>query len=116
MTPTSAAIRANRWAQLWLGVVCMILIANLQYAWTLFVNPMHQARGWSLGEIQFAFAVFIALETWITPLVGWLVDRIGPRLGPPLLIGSGGVLVAIAWIINARAETIGMLYLGAAPG
>lgn len=55
--------RANRWSQLWLGVVCMILIANLQYAWTLFVNPMQQARGWSLAEIQLAFSIFVATET-----------------------------------------------------
>ena len=42
----------NRWVQLWLGVLCMGLIANLQYAWTLFVNPIHQAHGWSIAEIQ----------------------------------------------------------------
>ena len=40
------------------------LIANLQYGWTLFVNPMHQAHGWSLAEIQLAFAIFTATETW----------------------------------------------------
>src|SRR4051812_21522493 len=108
------ATRANRWTQLWLGVVCMVMIANLQYAWTLFVEPMHQARGWSLGEIQFAFSIFIALETWVTPLDGWIVDRLGPRKGPPIMIGVGGVLVAIAWIINSYAESIEMLYLGAA--
>ncbi|MBV9775442.1 MAG: oxalate/formate MFS antiporter, partial [Acetobacteraceae bacterium] len=67
--PGSAA-SANRRTQLWLGVVCMILIANLQYAWTLFVSPMHQAHGWSLRDIQFAFAIFIATETWLTPLAG----------------------------------------------
>jgi MFS transporter, OFA family, oxalate/formate antiporter len=114
MTPSSAAIRANRWAQLWLGVICMVLIANLQYAWTLFVDPMHQARGWSLAQIQFAFSIFIALETWITPLDGWIVDKLGPRLGPPLMIGIGGILVAVAWVINSYAQNIEMLYLGAA--
>src|SRR4051794_14390172 len=108
------ATRANRWTQLWLGVVCMVMIANLQYAWTLFVEPMHQARGWSLGEIQFAFSIFVALETWITPLSGWIVDRLRPHIGPPLMIASGGVLVAVAWVINSYAESIEMLYAGAA--
>ncbi len=92
----------------------MILIANLQYAWTLFVNPMHQARGWSIAEIQIAFSIFIATETWLTPVEGWIVDRLGPRRGPPLMIGFGGVLVATAWIINAYADSLGMLYAGAA--
>ena len=71
----SAVARANRWSQLWLGMVCMILIANLQYAWTLFVNPLHQAHGWSIADIQIAFAIFIATETWLTPVAGWVVDN-----------------------------------------
>ena len=79
---------ANRWSQLWLGIVCMILIANLQYAWTLFVNPMNKAHGWSIADIQIAFAIFIATETWLTPVAGWVVDSLGPRRGPPLTIAS----------------------------
>jgi OFA family oxalate/formate antiporter-like MFS transporter len=107
-------LRANRWSQLWLGVVCMVLIANLQYAWTLFVNPMHAAHGWAVKDIQFAFAIFIATETWLTPIHGWLVDWLGPRRGPPLLIGFGGVMVAVAWVLNSYATTLDALYVGAA--
>jgi OFA family oxalate/formate antiporter-like MFS transporter len=111
--PTVAA-RANRWSQLWLGVVCMVLIANLQYGWTLFVNPMNKAHGWSLGAIQVAFTIFIATETWLTPLAGWIVDRLGPRRGPPIMVGAGGVLVGIAWVVNAYADSLTVLYIGAA--
>ena len=111
--PGSAA-SANRWTQLWLGVVCMILIANLQYAWTLFVSPMHQAHGWSLRDIQFAFAIFIATETWLTPLAGWAVDSLGPRRGPPAAIAVGAVLVGAGWVIDSLAASIGAIYWGAA--
>jgi len=111
--PTVAA-RANRWSQLWLGVVCMVLIANLQYGWTLFVNPMSKTHGWSIGAIQVAFSIFIATETWLTPLEGWIVDRLGPRRGPPLMIAFGGFLVGVAWIINAYAGSLTVLYIGAA--
>ncbi len=72
----------NRWVQLWLGVLCMVLIANLQYAWTLFVNPIHQAHGWSIAEIQVAFSIFIATETWLTPIEGYIVDHLGPTHRP----------------------------------
>ena len=105
---------SNRWMHLWLGVLCMVLIANLQYAWTLFVNPMHQAHGWSIAEIQVAFSIFIATETWLTPIEGYIVDRMGPRSGPRAMIMFGGLLVGIAWVINAYANSLGMLYLGAA--
>jgi OFA family oxalate/formate antiporter-like MFS transporter len=92
----------------------MALIANLQYAWTLFVDPMHLARGWTLAEIQWAFSIFIATETWLTPLAGAMVDRLGPRLGPRLAIAAGAVLVGAGWTANAFAESLAVLYIGAA--
>ena len=69
----------GRWWQLILGVICMSMIANLQYGWTLFVNPIHDAHGWTLSAIQVAFTVFVLVETWLVPIEGYLVDRIGPR-------------------------------------
>ena len=104
----------GRWLQLWLGVLCMALIANLQYAWTLFVDPIHAAHGWSLAEIQWAFSIFIATETWLTPAAGEIVDRLGPSRGPGLAIAVGGVLVGLGWVINAFADSLALLYAGAA--
>ena len=92
----------------------MALIANLQYAWTLFVEPIQHARGWSLTEIQWAFSIFIATETWFTPAAGALVDRLGPRLGPRLSIAAGGLMVGIGWVINAHADSLVWLYAGSA--
>jgi OFA family oxalate/formate antiporter-like MFS transporter len=105
---------AGRWAQLWLGVLCMMLIANLQYAWTLFVGPIRDAHGWSLADIQWAFTIFIATETWITPFAGYAVDHIGPRRGPKLMILFGGLGVGLGWILNAYADSLMLLYAGAA--
>src|SRR5579859_6726552 len=109
----AAATTSTRWVQLIVCVLCMVLIANLQYGWTYFVNPINKAHGWSLASIQFAFSVFIALETWLTPIEGWIVDNLGVRTGPKLVVAVGGILVAIGWIVNSRAETREMLYLGA---
>jgi OFA family oxalate/formate antiporter-like MFS transporter len=94
----------------------MVLIANLQYGWTLFVNPISQAHGWSLASVQFAFSIFIALETWLTPIEGWIVDSLGPRRGPKLVIAFGGLMVGLGWIINSYAQSLEMLYLGAVVG
>jgi OFA family oxalate/formate antiporter-like MFS transporter len=107
---------STRWVQLAIGIACMIMIANLQYGWTLFVEPINKAHGWSLPDIQFAFSLFVALETWLSPLEGWVVDYLGPRRGPKLMVLGGGVLIALAWLINASAESLSALYIGAAVG
>jgi OFA family oxalate/formate antiporter-like MFS transporter len=90
----------------------MALIANLQYGWTLFVNPMHINRGWAVAEIQIAYSIFIALETWLTPIEGWIVDNLGQR-GPKLVMAAGGLMVMIGWGVNSIADSLAMLYLGA---
>jgi MFS transporter, OFA family, oxalate/formate antiporter len=114
MPSDSRMVAADRWSQLWLGLVCMILIANLQYAWTLFVNPMHAANGWSIATIQVAFSIFVATETWLTPIQGWIVDTLGARRGPPLMVAFGGIMVGLAWVLDSYASSLRMLYIAAA--
>src|SRR5579862_7641158 len=103
----------NRWLQLIVAIVCMVMIANLQYGWTLFVQPMNTAYGWSVADIQIAFSLFVALETWLTPIEGWLVDYIGAQNGPRWMVAFGGVFIAIGWIVNSVAASLPMLYFGA---
>jgi len=91
----------------------MVMIANLQYGWTLFVNPINKVHGWSIAEIQLAFSIFIALETWLTPVEGWIVDAISARNGPRLMVAFGGIMVALGWIVNAYAQSLTALYAGA---
>jgi MFS transporter, OFA family, oxalate/formate antiporter len=110
---TQAQSNAFRWLQLTIGVVCMAMIANLQYGWTYFVGPMAKAHSWEIGSIQIAFSIFVALETWLTPLQGWIVDTLGPQRGPKLMVAAGGIFVALGWLVNARAESLEMVYLGA---
>ena len=103
----AAATSTTRWGYLAICIICMVMIANLQYGWTLFVNPINKAHGWSIASIQFAFAVFIALETWLTPIEGWIVDVLGPQRGPKLMVAFGGIMVATGWVINAYAMSLG---------
>ena len=99
----------HRWVQLAIGIVCMGLVANLQYAWTLFVVPMDNAHHWGQAAIQTAFTIFIVTETWLVPVEGWLVDKFGPR---PVVIG-GALCAALGWIINAHATSLTELYVAA---
>ena len=92
-----------RWTQLIIGVICMVMIANLQYGWTFFVPDIQKAFGWDRAEIQIAFTLFVLFETWLVPIEGWFVDK----WGPSIVILVGGVLAAVGWIMNAYATTLG---------
>ncbi len=109
----SHSLSRVRWTQLIVGIICMIMIANLQYGWTLFVRPINAAHGWSIASIQVAFSIFVALETWLTPVEGWIVDQIGAKNGPRMMVAFGGVFIALGWIVNSKADSLGMLYFGA---
>ena len=114
-TPTTSAVTPgirNRWLQLLVGVVGMVAIANLQYGWTLFVNPIDSQFHWGKAAIQVAFSLFVLAETWLVPLEAYFVDRYGPRL----IVAVGGILVALAWIINSAADSLAMLYAGGVIG
>ncbi len=96
----------NKWVQLFASLIAMIMIANLQYAWTLFVQPMQTGTGWALSEIQFAFTLFILFQTWVQPLDGWLIDRLGPRG----FISAAGLLCGLGWAGMGYATSLPMLY------
>ncbi|PNG27309.1 oxalate/formate MFS antiporter [Methylocella silvestris] len=102
----------NRWLQLVLGVLCMTMIANLQYGWTLFVNPMQEKFGWDRSAIQIAFTIFIVAETWLVPLHGYVVDRMGPKV----VVLLAGLLCGLAWVLNSQATSLPMLYFAQAVG
>jgi len=110
MSAEGSSTPANRWLQLVAGVICMVMIANLQYGWTYFVDPIDARFHWGRASIQVAFTIFVATETWLVPIEGWFVDRFGPRL----VVMFGGIVVAIAWTLNAYASSLSMLYLAAA--
>jgi MFS transporter, OFA family, oxalate/formate antiporter len=96
----------NRWVRLGAAVVAMIMIANLQYAWTLFVKPLIAANGWKLSEVQWGFTLFIAFETWAMPFSGWLIDLMGPRV----FITIAGFLCGIGWAALGQVHTLSGLY------
>src|SRR5262245_40343136 len=96
-TTSSSDPKPTRWIQLIVGVICMAMIANLQYGWTLFVNPIDDKYHWGKAAIQVAFSIFVLAETWLVPIEGYLVDRYGPRIVTLI----GGILVAVAWAWNS---------------
>ena len=113
MTTTSeaaAAPRASatlRWSQLVIGIICMVMIANLQYGWTFFVPGIQKTFGWDRASIQFAFTLFVLFETWLVPIEGWFVDKYGPSI----VIFAGGILCGIGWVLNSYASSLTTFYI-----
>ena len=101
----STSVRVSegwRWAQLTIGVICMVMIANYQYGWTFFVPDIQKKFGWDRASIQIAFTLFVLFETWLVPIEGWFVDKYGPRM----VVFVGGILCGIGWWMTSQATTL----------
>jgi len=108
----SGKSNSTRWLQLVVGVICMIATANIQYAWTLFVPEIQGTFGWARAEIQIAFTIFVLVQTWLAPIEGYFIDKLGPRL----MVAFGAIFIGLAWVINSQATTLMGFYVGAALG
>ena len=98
---------AARWLQLVLGVIAMMAISSPQYVWTLFVKPLQGSLGAGLPAIQVTFSILIVLQTGLSPLQGWLIERFGPRL----LIALGTAMSGLSWVLAAQVQSVAGLYL-----
>jgi OFA family oxalate/formate antiporter-like MFS transporter len=110
--PQSTSVFAHPWAQLIIGIICMVMVANLQYGWTLFVGPIGAKFGWTKAAIQTTFFLFVLFETWLVPVEGYIVDRIGPRW----MIVGGGALAGFSWVLNSYADSLAMFYFSGIVG
>jgi MFS transporter, OFA family, oxalate/formate antiporter len=54
--------------------------------------------------------VFVIVETWLVPFEAALVDKYGPRI----MVAIGGLLAGLAWVIDSKADSLAMLYVGGA--
>lgn len=97
----------QRWWQLVFGLVAMMSISSSQYAWALFVKPLQASLGSSLAATQVTFSILIVLQTWLSPLQGFLIQKFGPRL----LISAGAILTGGSWVLAASVHDLTGLYL-----
>ena len=102
-TETAAA---TRWIQLLMGFIVMMVISSPQYVWTLFVPSFQKTTGAALSEVQWTITILIVLQTWLSPVQGFLVEKLGPRL----LIGVGALLSGAGWIASSSIESLWGLY------
>ena len=90
----------------------MVMIANLQYGWTLFRQSDRTEISLGCSRHSGSIQRFFATETWLVPVEGWFVDRFGPRI----VVAFGGIVVSVAWALNSFANSLLLLYAAAAIG
>src|ERR1700686_5059936 len=91
----------SRWMQLILGLICMMAISSPQYVWTLFTKPLMAQLGVSLTRLQVTFSIFIVLQTFLSPLQGYLIEKFGPKL----LLAAGAIMTGLSWMMASSANT-----------
>ena len=105
-SPGHAVGGHTRWLQLLLGFIVMMTISSPQYVWTLFVPSFQKTTGSILSQVQWTITILIVLQTWLSPLQGYLVDRLGPKA----LIGLGALMSGAGWIASAYIADLWGLY------
>lgn len=96
----------NRWFYLVLAVLLMCMISGVQYAWTLFANPMKDKLGVSLAAIQTAFTLSQVIQAGSQPGGGYFVDKFGPKY--TLMVG--GAMVLAGWACMGQVDSTYALY------
>jgi MFS family permease len=94
----------------WIVVVCSFLSAYgfgiFYYGFSTLVKPVVTELGWSLALVSGAFS-FYRLEAGLAaPIVGFLLDRIGPRR----LVFAGGILTGSGFICLSQVTTVLAFY------
>ncbi|GJD31167.1 Oxalate:formate antiporter [Methylobacterium adhaesivum] len=99
-------VSRQRWLQLGLGLLAMMAISSPQYVWTLFTKPLMATTGATLAAIQVTFTVVIVLQTFFSPVQGYLIERFSPKV----MIALGAALSGLGWVLAARVDTLWGLY------
>ncbi len=76
----------------WMVLVCCIAMAAgpilITGTFSIFVKPLAETFGWSRGDISLGFSLVALIISFYAPILGILIDRIGPRT----VIISGAVV------------------------
>jgi MFS family permease len=92
-----------------LGVTCITLAIayGVWYAYSVFLVALLREFGWTRSVLGGAFSVFTLVNGAANSVLGWLVDRLGPRR---LVVAGGAILAAGLWA-DSLIQTPAQLYL-----
>ena len=86
--------------------IAMYVGGAIFYGFTAIFEPVANEMGWSYTQISLASSLRGVETGLLAPLIGILVDRLGPRK----LIFGGGIISAAGLFLLSRTTSLGMFY------
>ena len=86
--------------------VTLAIASGLYFSFPVFFVALVEEFGWSRGATAAAFSISLVVQGVISPLVGMLVDRLGPRR---VMIG-GAWLLGAACALSSQIGSLWSLY------
>jgi len=94
----------------WIIVACFILSLYsggiVFYGFTAFFDPLVKEFGWSHAQISFALSIRGIEMSFLSPLLGFLVDRHGPRK----MAFLGVITIGLGFFLLSRTQSLWMFY------
>jgi MFS family permease len=89
------------------NIICLIGYGTWLYCFGVFFKPMMKEFGWSRAMTAGAYSLRGFEGGFISPLVGWAVDKYGPRG----VIFLGGIISGLGFILMYTVHTLVGFYL-----
>ena len=93
---------ARLWLLLGASFLTFSIGSGFMHAYTVFLLTFVEVFGWSRAQVSIAYSVAQFVSGFSSPLVGWLVDRLGPRR----LILIGGAMLTAGLLASALATEL----------
>lgn len=109
MPSSSVSGRGDHRAWIVVGTVWITLAiaSGLYFSFPVFFVALLEEFGWSRGATAAAFSISSVVQGALSPVVGILVDRLGPRR---VMLG-GACLLSGACVLSSRIDSLASLYL-----
>jgi len=84
----------------------LAIASGLYFSFPVFFVALLEEFGWSRGATAAAFSISSVIQGVLSPVVGMLVDRLGPRR---IMLG-GAVVLGVACVLASRIGALWSLY------
>ncbi len=75
--------------------------------YTVFLQPIEHEFGWSRSQLTSVYSVYLLVNGFIAPMVGFLFDRSGPRW----VYASGLAILGLAFVLAGSLQNLWHFYL-----